>query len=166
MVRFILQSFKASMYHSLYREVLARPVALDELGQLPLAIVVSQTSSASAERLFAKQAAEILSKPLSARRAQENAFVTALLRQRNALKERVLLEHPTYQYTDLSRRMAFHRVQAGHRIVEAEAYGTCVLVILRGCARVFSLQQDEGMWLCVGAYARMARLSCACNRDR
>lgn len=143
LAQFIMDSCRASLYTSFYRSVLSAPSRMEDFGSLVSAIVMTGSGFSGIVQGIRDLTQRILTKPPLQRKGIEVSFIRGLLRQKNALTDRICKDWPQFQMMDLCQKVGFRRVVGLDRIIEYDTFGTCAYLILRGCARVFAMQTDE-----------------------
>lgn len=138
-----MDSCRASLYTSFYRSILSTPSRMEDFGSLVSAILMAESGFSGIVQGFRDLTERILTKPPLQRKGVEVSFIRGLLRQKNALIDKVCKDWPQFQVLELCQKIGFRRVVGLDRIIEYDTFGTCAYLILRGCARVFAMQTDE-----------------------
>src|SRR5690606_25028378 len=106
------------LYTSFYRAILSKPTAIEDCGALVSAILFSEKTFSGIVQAFREVSERILLKSPLQRKGFEVNFIRGLLRQRNALTDRICKDWPSFQMAELCRKATFYRAQGLERIIE------------------------------------------------
>ena len=109
--RFTMESLWASLYFRLWREMVLRPIKIDEYGEIANYIMQSCQNRTLAIQAIRTRACEILQQEPQRRSVNDHKLIIGLMRQKNSLKDRICKNWLSYQYSDLCRRVRFLRVE-------------------------------------------------------
>ena len=114
--RFTTESLWNSLYSRMYREMLLDPNKISEYGKYAAFIMKSNDSRWDAVKAIGEQAHKSLEAAPSRRNAADHSFIFGLLKQRNALKDRLCKNWPIHQYMLLCKKAKIMRVKSFRKV--------------------------------------------------
>lgn len=107
-----------SLYSRMYRDMLLDPQKLTEYGRFAQLIMRISENRFETVNSIIDQTIRILELDCSRRNNAENSFILGLMRQRNALKDRLCRNWPPHQYALLSKKVKFFRCKPFRKVIE------------------------------------------------
>eukprot|EP01042_Synura_sphagnicola_P000055 gene55-55_t len=144
-MRFATESLWCSLYFRLWREMVIRKTRVDEFGETATLIVQSCHKRAEGVSMLRFRTCEVLQMDPGRRSVNDHKLIIGLLRQRNALKDRLCKSWLSYQYSDLCRRVRFLSVAPMRKIFDMDVRGSTAFLILRGSVRIFGSSNASGV---------------------
>ena len=114
--RFASESLYLSLYSRMYRDMLINEIKTIEYGEKAVKIMRVNSEYKTAVEAIRKEVRTILEKEPSFRSAEENLFISGLLRQKNGIRDRLTKGWPGNQFHELCRTIKFVRVKAMKRV--------------------------------------------------
>lgn len=142
LTKYMEESLYINMYAKLYMAMVISPGNTALYGDTARAIINENKTRQSAVEALRAAVTGILELPFARRSNADHDLISALLRQRNQLKDKFCKDWPAYQLADLCKSVRIIREMPMKKIFEAGSRGTTAFLILRGCVRTFSQTID------------------------
>ena len=114
--RFFSESLYLSLYSRMYRDMLINEIKTIEFGEKAAKVMRENSEYETAVEAIRKEVRIILEKEPSFRSAEENLFISGLLRQKNGIRDRLTKGWPGHQFHELCRTIKFVRVKPMKRV--------------------------------------------------